>query len=90
VSSGNRPWENRRFTGCPRLAQRCLYGVWDDTLFSAFTYPDMEPNPLHALKQPLLEARLRRLRARSTDPLDREGELPGTCEFGFSSDRDDY
>ncbi|OLT00518.1 hypothetical protein BJF90_34990 [Pseudonocardia sp. CNS-004] len=62
----------------------------DNTLFSAFTYPDMDPNPLYPLNQPLLEVALRRLSARSTDPLDREGELPGTYEFGFSSDRDDY
>jgi hypothetical protein len=50
----------------------------------------MDPNPLYPLNQPLLEAALRRLRARSTGPLDREGELPGTYEFGFSSDRNDY
>jgi hypothetical protein len=62
----------------------------DNTLFSAFTYPDKDPNPLYPFNQPLLEAALRRLRARSTGPLDREGELPGTHEFGFSSDRDDY
>ena len=62
----------------------------DNTLFSAFTYPDKDPNPLYPLNQPLLEAALRRLRARSTDPLDRTGELPGTHEFGFSPDRDDY
>jgi hypothetical protein len=62
----------------------------DNTLFSAFTYPDMEPNPLYPPNQPLLEAALRRLRARATDPLDRAGELPGTYEFGFSPDRDDY
>ena len=62
----------------------------DNTLFSAFAYPDMDPNPLYPLNQPLLEAALRRLRARSTGPLDREGELPGTYEFGFSSGRDDY
>jgi hypothetical protein len=59
----------------------------ENTLFSAFTYPDMNPNPLYPLNQPLLEAALRRLRERSTGPLDREGELPGTYEFGFSSDR---
>ena len=62
----------------------------DNTLFSAFTYPDEDPNPLYPLNQPLLEAALRRLRARATEPLDRTGELPGTYEFGFSSDRDDY
>jgi hypothetical protein len=61
-----------------------------NTLFSAFTYPDKDPNPLHALNQPLLETALRRLRARATDPLDRTGELPGAHEFGFSSDSDDY
>lgn len=62
----------------------------DNTLFSAFTYPDKDPNPLYAFNQPLLEAALRRLRARSTSPLDLEGELPGTYEFGFSPNRDDY
>jgi hypothetical protein len=61
-----------------------------NTLFSAFTYPDKDPNPLHSLNQPLLEAALRRLRARATDPLDRAGELRGADEFGFSSDPDDY
>jgi len=61
-----------------------------NTLFSAFTYPDKDPNPLYPLNQPLLEAGLRRLRARATDPLDRSGELPGRHEFGFSPDRDDY
>ncbi|HEY2383485.1 MAG TPA: hypothetical protein VGK48_20115 [Terriglobia bacterium] len=62
----------------------------ENTLFSAFTYPDEDPNPLYPLNQPLLEAALRRLRARATDPLDRSGELKGACEFGFSPDRDDY
>ena len=62
----------------------------ENTLFSAFTYPDEDPNPLYPLNQPLLEAALRRLRARATEPLDRSGELNGTYEFGFSSDRDDY
>lgn len=62
----------------------------ENTLFSAFSYPDKDPNPLYPLNQPLLEAALRRLRARATEPLDRAGELPGKHEFGFSSDRDDY
>lgn len=62
----------------------------DTTLFSAFTYPDMDPNPLYPLNQPLLETVLRRLRARAAEPLDLAGELPGTHEFGFSPDRDDY
>jgi hypothetical protein len=62
----------------------------DNTLFSAFTYPDMDPNPLYPLNQALLEAVLRRLRARARHRLDREGELPGTYEFGFLPDRDDY
>jgi hypothetical protein len=62
----------------------------DTTLFSAFTYPDKRPNPLYPLNQPLLESVLRRLRARAGEPLDRSGELPGTHEFGFSPDPDDY
>lgn len=62
----------------------------DNTLFSAFTYPDMDPNPLHPLNQPLLEGALRRMRARFAEPLQLYGELPGRIEFGFSSDRDDY
>lgn len=61
-----------------------------NTLFSAFTYPDKDPNPLYPLNQPVLEAALRRLRARATEPLDRSGELKGTLEFGFSADPDDY
>jgi hypothetical protein len=60
------------------------------TIFSAFSYPDLDPNPLHALNQPLLEAALRRFRARSRDEFTIAGELPGRHEFGFSSDRDDY
>jgi hypothetical protein len=62
----------------------------ENTLFSAFTYPDEDPNPLYPLNHPLLEAALHRLRARSTEPLDRTGELKGMYEFGFSPDRDDY
>ena len=62
----------------------------DTTLFSAFTYPDMDPNPLYPLNQPQLETSLRRLRARAAEPLDLAGELPGTFEFGFSPDPDDY
>src|SRR5262245_35493366 len=62
----------------------------ENTLFSAFTYPDKDPNPLYALNQPLLEGALHRLRARATEPLDRSGELTGTYEFGFLPDRDDY
>jgi len=61
-----------------------------NTLFSAFTYMDGDENPLHPLNQPLLDSVLRRLRARSAEPLDLMGDLPGTHEFGFSSDRDDY
>ena len=61
-----------------------------NTLFSAFTYMDGDENPLYPLNQPLLEAALRRLRARSDEPLDLMGDLNGTHEFGFSPDRDDY
>lgn len=61
-----------------------------NTLFSAFTYMDGDDNPLHPFNQPLLEAALHRLRSFSDEPLDLMGDLPGTHELGFSSDRDDY
>lgn len=62
-----------------------------NTLFSAFIPPSAEePNPLHALDQPLLEAALGRFAARSSEELQLMGELTGVTATGFSADRDDY